>query len=179
MVVQIKRGKTHSFAYRFGFLIIVALFAIGLILRFSGHGQHANKELAGGSESHLFSLKSTDLIVPRVQLEVENPELEKPWVAALAKTLNGQAEEPVEFGRVDVATKSYAIEVDFIRKWKEGLGQSIHYGAVTKKTPVLALIVDGADYEKQALIDLLGHIDKIASEKGVKVVILEKENIKR
>jgi len=174
MLVQVKRRKAHIFAYKFGALIIVVFFAIGLIIRFSGQAQYANKELSGGADGHFLGLKTTDLIVPRVQLDVTNPELEMPWVAALAKILDGQAEEPVEFGRVDVTTKSYAIEVDFIRKWKEGLGQSIHYGAVTKKAPVLALIVDGDAYEKQELIDLLSHIDKVASEKGVKVVILEK-----
>lgn len=43
--------------------------------------------------------------------------------------------------RVDCLTETHAIEVDWARKWMEGVGQSLHYAEVAKKKPGLALIV--------------------------------------
>jgi len=44
--------------------------------------------------------------------------------------------------RVDCVTDEYVIEVDFAKKWYEGVGQSLHYATVTGKKPGLALIID-------------------------------------
>lgn len=43
--------------------------------------------------------------------------------------------------RVDCLTDTHAIEVDWARKWMEGVGQSLHYAEVSNLRPGLALIV--------------------------------------
>lgn len=47
--------------------------------------------------------------------------------------------------RVDCVTDEYVIEVDFARKWYEGVGQSLHYATVTGKKPGVALIMDDSE----------------------------------
>lgn len=42
--------------------------------------------------------------------------------------------------RVDLMTDEYAIEVDFARKWAEGVGQAVYYGHLTGKKPGLILL---------------------------------------
>lgn len=55
----------------------------------------------------------------------------------------GQTEVRLPDGtRVDCLTDTYAVEIDFARKWAEGIGQAIHYGAVTGKQPATALIIE-------------------------------------
>ena len=44
--------------------------------------------------------------------------------------------------RCDIITKDHAIEVDFGKKWAESIGQSLHYGLQTKKTPGIVLILE-------------------------------------
>lgn len=43
--------------------------------------------------------------------------------------------------RVDCVVDNYVIEVDFAKKWYEGVGQSLHYATVTGKNPAVALII--------------------------------------
>ena len=43
--------------------------------------------------------------------------------------------------RVDCLTDTHAIEVDFAKKWYEAIGQSLHYGFMTNRTPGIGLIV--------------------------------------
>jgi len=45
----------------------------------------------------------------------------------------------VTFGRVDILTDEYAIEVDHVYKFHEGIGQVLHYAYETGKKPGLAL----------------------------------------
>lgn len=44
--------------------------------------------------------------------------------------------------RADCITDQYAIEIDFAKKWSEGIGQALHYARLTGKTPGLALIIE-------------------------------------
>ena len=44
--------------------------------------------------------------------------------------------------RVDCLTDKYAIEFDFASKWAEGIGQSLYYSLLTKKEPMLILIIE-------------------------------------
>lgn len=62
------------------------------------------------------------------------------WRDALSRHWNGQVEQRIEGGRVDVVTDRYAIEVEFPHKWHEGLGQALHYASATGKQGVLAII---------------------------------------
>ncbi len=44
--------------------------------------------------------------------------------------------------RVDCLTKTYAVEVDFARKWAEALGQALYYGAKSGKKPGILIIIE-------------------------------------
>ncbi len=70
--------------------------------------------------------------------------------------------------RVDCLTNEYAIEVDFAKKWAEGIGQALYYAEITKKKPAVALIV-GLDDEKY-----VNRIQTVADKFDIKIIILEK-----
>ena len=42
---------------------------------------------------------------------------------------------------VDLLSKDYAFEVDFLNKWYEAIGQSQHYAKVLKMDPAIILLV--------------------------------------
>lgn len=52
--------------------------------------------------------------------------------------------------RVDCLTEKYAIEYDFANKKYEAVGQALHYGIMTGRTPKVVLILD-KKYEKRQL----------------------------
>lgn len=49
------------------------------------------------------------------------------WRDNLKEKLGGKKETPTKYGRIDLETENYVIEVEFINKWHEGIGQAIHY----------------------------------------------------
>ena len=65
----------------------------------------------------------------------------------------------------DCITNEYAIEVEFDYKWKESIGQAIHYAEATNKKPAIAIIkrkdssVDYIDQVESALNYLNLNID--------------------
>ena len=68
---------------------------------------------------------------------------ENHWqVAFNKKVTKGQLEYPIRGGRVDILTEYYAIEVEKIPKWKEGIDQALRYAEATNKRPGLALYID-------------------------------------
>lgn len=70
--------------------------------------------------------------------------------------------------RVDCLTSEYAIEVDFAKKWAEGIGQALYYAEITKKKPAVALIV-GEDDTKY-----LERIQTVADKFDIKIIVLKK-----
>lgn len=70
--------------------------------------------------------------------------------------------------RVDCLTDEYAIEVDFAKKWAEGIGQSLYYAEITKKKPAIALIVGEGD-EKY-----LNRIKTVAEKFDIKIIVLDR-----
>ena len=54
---------------------------------------------------------------------------------ALSRKLKGEVEVRCKFGRIDVLTKSEAIEVKKMSGWKHALGQALVYGEATNKIP--------------------------------------------
>jgi hypothetical protein len=70
--------------------------------------------------------------------------------------------------RVDCLTDDYAIEVDFAKKWAEGIGQSLYYADVTRKTPAVGLIVGKKDKR------FLKRLKRIAKKYDIKVFVIEK-----
>ena len=55
---------------------------------------------------------------------------------------HGKLEVVLAHGRADIINDEYAIEVDFARKWIEGIEQCLRYAQDTGKKPGLVLIVD-------------------------------------
>lgn len=107
------------------------------------------------------------LLIPTVKLNILNDAKESDWSKSLSEKIGGKTEVTVKNGRVDVVTDKYAIEVDYLHKWKEGIGQALYYGSQTGLIPVLALISkDTFDQE------LLNRIESLCTSKGVKVILL-------
>ena len=70
--------------------------------------------------------------------------------------------------RVDCLTDDYAIEVDFAKKWAEGIGQALFYALMTGKEPAVGLIVGEKDTR------YLKRLKKVASKFDIKIFVLEK-----
>ena len=70
--------------------------------------------------------------------------------------------------RVDCLTSKYAIEVDFAKKWAEGIGQSLYYADVTGKKPGVGLIVGKKDKR------YLKRLNRLAKKYNIKVFVIKK-----
>ncbi len=95
---------------------------------------------------------------------------EKHYQALLCDDLGGEVEYVLkDKTRVDCLTDEYAIEVDFAKKWAEGIGQSLYYGYMTDKKPAVALIVGPKDkrYVKR--------LETVSDELNIKIFIIDKE----
>jgi hypothetical protein len=60
-------------------------------------------------------------------------------------------EIPVRYGRIDLVTDDYVIEVDRLEKFHEAIGQALHYAKETGKKPAIAIFMEeqgDADKEK-------------------------------
>jgi hypothetical protein len=72
--------------------------------------------------------------------------LEKDYQRAWARDNAGVCEVRTADGaRVDIVTDTYAVEVDFAKKWAESLGQCLLYSACTGKKPAVLLICGPKD----------------------------------
>jgi hypothetical protein len=112
---------------------------------------------------------NSTLVAPVIQLKCLDSQHESTWSAALADVLGGETEVSVEYGRVDVVSALYAVEVDRLNKWHEAIGQALHYASATKKSPVVALIVPDI---AAADIDKLYFIQKECSESAILLILL-------
>jgi len=95
---------------------------------------------------------------------------EKYYQVKLCKELKGEMEYRLsDRTRVDCLTNNYAIEVDWAKKWAEGIGQSLYYSQMTGKKPAVALIITKKDkrYKKR--------LEKVADRYNIKIFYLEKE----
>jgi len=87
-----------------------------------------------------FPKKTRQIFLNKGELEISR---------MLARALNARSEVVLfDKARVDILTDAEAIEVDWAHKWAEGIGQALYYGAVTKKTPVVLLLMNTTDEEK-------------------------------
>jgi len=111
-----------------------------------------------------FDIKKDDEVIPKgTKLN------EKFYQERFCKKLNGLIEYRLpDATRIDCLTKEYAIEVDFAKKWAEGIGQGLYYGIETNRKPAVALIVGKKD-EK-----FLKRIRKVAKEFNIKIFIIDK-----
>lgn len=72
-----------------------------------------------------------------------------------ANAIYGETEIVLEdYTRVDILTDTFAIEVDFAKKWSESIGQSLYYSEMTNKKAGILLIING-EKEKRYLDRLM------------------------
>jgi hypothetical protein len=87
-------------------------------------------------------LVATAFTIPTAALtETEHPErwYQERWCEAH----HGQTEYVLpDRTRCDCLTATHAVEVDFGRKWAEGIGQALYYSAKTNKRAGLVLILE-------------------------------------
>lgn len=87
-----------------------------------------------------------NLVWPRRRREIVLPKGEVAISALIAEAIHGEPEHVLpDKARIDILTATEAIEVDWAHKWAEGIGQALYYGAVTRKIPVVLLLMGTAD----------------------------------
>ena len=97
---------------------------------------------------------------------------EKHYQTLLCNELGGEMEYVLkDKTRVDCLTDEYAIEVDFAKKWAEGVGQSLYYAHITGRKPAIGFIIDSKKEERY-----FKRLNLLAREYGIKIFIIEKEN---
>lgn len=85
-----------------------------------------------------------------------------------AAKVGGQTEVTLPDGtRADIVTDSHAIEVDFARKWKEAIGQSLNYAFQTNKKAGIVLILERKDDERHLI-----HINSIVKHYKLPIDVL-------
>lgn len=72
----------------------------------------------------------------------------------VAAALDGKMEAKVENGRVDVLTKTHAIEVEKAAAWKQAIGQALWYALQTEKQAGIVLIIEDAKRDRPHVIRL-------------------------
>jgi len=95
---------------------------------------------------------------------------EKYYQEKFCEKLDGEMEVVLpDRTRVDCLSDEYAVEVDFGRKWAEGIGQALYYSEMTGKKPAVALII-GSKGKKY-----LKRLEKVANHYGIKIFIIRRE----
>lgn len=85
---------------------------------------------------------------------------------------DGKLEVPVKYGRVDILTRRYAVEVDRLSKFHEGIGQALHYAKETGKKPGLAIFI--IDPNRKDLRKL-NYVKRLCSRYNIKVWYINRE----
>jgi hypothetical protein len=94
---------------------------------------------------------------------------EKYYQKIFCKNKGGQIEVVLDDRtRVDCLTSTYAVEVDWAKKWAEGIGQALYYGLQTHKRPAVALIVGTKDQRYVKRLNI------VAKKHNIKVFIIKK-----
>lgn len=95
---------------------------------------------------------------------------EKYYQTIMCNKLKGTMEYTLDDkARIDCLTDEYAIEVDWAKKWAEGIGQALYYAKMTNKKPAVALILGENDSA------YLKRLDIVANEFDIKIIKLDKE----
>lgn len=72
--------------------------------------------------------------------------------------------------RVDILTKDYTIEVDYVKKMYEAVGQAIYYSLMTNKQPAILFILPGNNTDQKHLNRALFIIDNLNAN-GYNIVV--------
>ncbi|MAL02374.1 MAG: hypothetical protein CMI02_10305 [Oceanospirillaceae bacterium] len=171
MDIEIKQKRPITFGIKVAVAVILASVILGGLLRITDKSSPSSDGV-DVSNSEIGDVYS-NTFVPVITLPVNRGSNEKEWTDALANKTQGQSEVQVDRGRVDVMTDYYAIEIDFIKKWHEGLGQAIHYGDESNRIGVLALIDETNGHEQDLQhLELIKKIERLCVEKEIKLIIL-------
>jgi hypothetical protein len=81
-------------------------------------------------------------------------------------------EVPVKYGRIDLLTDDYAIEVDRLEKFHEAIGQALHYAKETGKKPGIAIFIMEP---KQSDTKKLKYIIRLCNYYKIKVWFINEE----
>ncbi len=115
----------------------------------------------------LYLFFESDLTIDHESQSVKKDE--KYYQSKMCNEFGGETEYVLfDRTRVDCLSGEYAIEVDFAKKWAEGVGQSLYYADVTGKKPAIGLIVGEGD-EKY-----LKRVQRVADKFDIKIIVLEK-----
>ena len=126
------------------------LTAASILMFFVGCRTQSAIEVDGLLESVVSSeVGSNPDAIEVIGLPVEPKVKEIEWTLALRHFFKVGKPDKVKSGFPDVVTDRFAIEVDRLANWKEGIGQAYAYAIDTDKMPVLALMrpVDWTDFE--------------------------------
>ena len=111
---------------------------------------------------------------PSKEVEVKNThsktkQHERYYQTIMCNELGGKIEYVLkDRTRVDCLTNEYAIEVDWAKKWAEGVGQSLYYAEMTNKKPAIALIVGSNDQR------YIKRVEVLSKKLNIKLILLEK-----
>ncbi len=96
--------------------------------------------------------------------EAADPLPERWYAEQAAERYNGAPEVRMPDGtRCDVVTARHAIEVEFAGKWKEAIGQSLHYSLQSQRIAgILLILTDPKDeHYLSSLHEVIDHFDLI------------------
>ena len=129
---------------------------------------------SGINSQDLDLVKTTQTLnPPKFTLPVKDADDESSWSRALAIKVKGEAESLLQDQSiVDVLTEDHAIEVDQLENWHRGVGKALHHATLSKRKPVLAIVLKGDDWNKEQL----GTALQVAQKNGISVWILEAES---
>jgi hypothetical protein len=81
-------------------------------------------------------------------------------------------EVPVKYGRIDLLTDAYAIEVDRLEKFHEAIGQALHYAKETGKKPAIAIFIEDQNQEDK---EKLKYVMRLCDYYKIKVWFINEE----
>jgi hypothetical protein len=157
-------------------IVLFALLVAGAGYRYLGPSGLPARPDIRTTELQALVDRSARTILPTIVLHPAETRQEPYWAAALTAAMHGRQEVKINHGRIDVLSATYAIEVDWLDKWHEGLGQALHYSIATGKAPAVALIIKPSEWPLNANdISKLNEIRMVAEKLGVEVILLRAE----
>lgn len=160
MATEFKTSSVSATYLKTAILVGLGAVAIAFLARWfpasrSERIELTNPESIPGHSSpmtaDLLGYLSNSLLLPTIEIPLSPSAKESQFILALAERIGGKAEVVIDGGKIDIVTDRYAIEVDFLSKWKEGMGQSQFYSSKTNKLPALFLVHDRGQIDSRTL----------------------------
>lgn len=160
MVVRITKGRVWSPITKYALMLSLAILFY-LVHLLSVDSSHPSQEKSAGVN-----------VAKSYEFPIRRGASENVWSSALAEHLGATQEVMVKRGRVDVLSSDLAIEVDFLKKWHEGLGQAWHYGYVSDRQGVVALIIDFPKESTEQDRELISLAVSVIEASGLRALLL-------